>query len=75
MELEQASITIGKKEVCKPEGKGSPDCWTQFYTDESSGSYGYAIRKLSAGILGSPPYWYHYERFDRTLDGCKEIND
>ena len=70
--LEQASITVGKKEVCKP--GGNSDCWSRFYSDHNRESYGYTIEKLSAGIFSSPPYFYHYNRIN-LLDGCKEIND
>ena len=74
-ELKKASITIGKKEICKPEGEVG-NCWDQFYESRRGGgvSYGYAINKLSAGVLGSPPYFYNYTLIN-SLEGCKEAND
>ena len=74
-ELEHISVTVGEEEVCKPgEGSDNTDCREKFYKHYSARSYGYAIRKMSTGILGSPPYWYYYKHLDRALKGCEEIN-
>ena len=82
-ELYHASITVGKEEICNPITEDvNKSCWTFFYSEgEGSGvgkDYGYYINKLSSGVLGSPPYWYHYTfvplHTQRMLD-CKEVND